>query len=77
MRMDSLQRERGDSPFMICGGTEQLHAGDFLQALQRIRGDFVFMRGDVIHAKRGEIIHCRAKTDRFSNGGRACFKFMR
>src|SRR5258708_38543928 len=74
--MDPCKGKGGHTALMICGWTVDLDTGNFLQALEGIFGDLMFMSGDVLHADRIEIVDCGAEANRFRNGRSAGLKLV-
>src|SRR5829696_4109990 len=77
MRMHAFECERSHPALVLGIGTKKLYPRNLLQTLERVFRNFMLMRCNRFHAERGEIIHCRAETNRLCNGRRPCFEFMR
>ena len=77
MRMHANERERRYPALMLRIGTKQFHSWNFLQALERILRDLMFVCGDVVQAYGGKIICRRAEADRFCDGRSSSLEFMR
>ncbi|MBV6464816.1 MAG: hypothetical protein PGMFKBFP_00081 [Anaerolineales bacterium] len=77
VRMDAVQRERRDGSLLVRRGAEDLHAGNLLETFQRVLDDLMFVRGDFVHADRGQVVHGRAETDCLGNGGSPRLEFVR
>src|SRR5580698_8689992 len=65
VRMHALHRERyGAAPVVGGQRAEDAHALDGAERLERVRGELLLVRGDVLHAERVEVVAGRGQPDR-------------
>ena len=74
MRVDVSQCKGDDAAAFAAIGSVDGQAWYGLQLLYSIAGNLLFVLKDVFHAQRFEIIDGCAESNRFRDGGCACFK---
>src|SRR6266567_1697754 len=63
VRVHALDLERDGSAAVLRGQRpEDADALDLAERLKRVRGQCLLVRGDVVHAERGQVVHRRAEA---------------